>query len=218
MGVHLKHPKKQKPRDLSKRNFQGPKLVKYMEKRARSIERLEPFKAGVNEMINRFRDLVMKAQEVPWDGDPEEKAKRKRQEKLEKLAIIANSNEELKQKRALKKALDDEIAVKEMEYRKEKKRLEREELKKSNTALVLQVIEESKDFISFDNMDEKIESVLSNTVNFNYAITPYGEKIHSTKPPGNLDGWKGPSPSAYAAGGVEMPGLKVGGLFPNANE
>ncbi len=43
-------------------------------------------------------------------------------------------------------------------------------------------------------------------MNYNFAITPDGQKLHSTKPPGNFDehGWKGPSPAAFQAGGMRQ--------------
>jgi len=40
-------------------------------------------------------------------------------------------------------------------------------------------------------------------LNYNFALKPNGEKVLSTKPPGNLDGWKGANPSAYTLGGIQ---------------
>ena len=37
--------------------------------------------------------------------------------------------------------------------------------------------EDSKDFVTLDNLEEKIDELLSDETYFNYAITPDGEKI-----------------------------------------
>ena len=73
--------------------------------------------------------------------------------------------------------------------------------------------EDSKDFVTRENLDDKIEELLSNEINFNHAITPDGEKIHSTKPPGNLVEWKGPSPTAYIMGGLRPGGSEWNFIF-----
>ena len=62
---------------------------------------------------------------------------------------------------------------------------------------------EAEDFVTPENLEDKITACLDTDINFNYAITPTGEKIRSTEPPGNLDSWKGPSPSAYISGGYK---------------
>ena len=63
--------------------------------------------------------------------------------------------------------------------------------------------EESKTFVTPENLDEKINEALDNVINYNYALKPNGEKVYSTQPPGNLNGWKGANPSAYALGGIQ---------------
>lgn len=52
--------------------------------------------------------------------------------------------------------------------------------------------------MTLENLDEKIEECLENETNYNFALTPDGEKIYSTKPPGNLSTHiYGPGPVAY---------------------
>lgn len=36
---------------------------------------------------------------------------------------------------------------------------------------------ESESFITMDNLDQKIEEILRNEVDYNYALSPSGEKI-----------------------------------------
>ncbi len=66
--------------------------------------------------------------------------------------------------------------------------------------------EESKNFVTRENLDEKIAYALENEVNYNFALTPDGQKLYSTKPPGNFSehGWKGPSPAAFQLGGIRQ--------------
>lgn len=57
-----------------------------------------------------------------------------------------------------------------------------------------------------ENLEEKIAYALDNEVNYNFAITPDGQKLYSTKPPGNFSehGWKGSSPAAFSMGGISL--------------
>lgn len=38
----------------------------------------------------------------------------------------------------------------------------------------------SKNFITMENLEEKIEAALANEMNYNFALSPSGEKIDST--------------------------------------
>ena len=66
--------------------------------------------------------------------------------------------------------------------------------------------EESKHFVTKENLEEKIEYALENESNYNFAITPDGDKLYSTKPPGNFTdiGWRGTSPAAFLMGGISL--------------
>ena len=49
-----------------------------------------------------------------------------------------------------------------------------------------------------ENLEEKITECLENETNYNFALTPGGERIYSTKPPGNVSTHVyGPGPAAY---------------------
>ena len=56
--------------------------------------------------------------------------------------------------------------------------------------------EESKSFVTSENLEEKIQEVLSKETNYNFAITADGRKLFSREPPHNL-GMPGPGPLAY---------------------
>lgn len=54
-----------------------------------------------------------------------------------------------------------------------------------------------------ENLEEKIQEVLSNETNHNFALTSDGSKIISQEPPSNL-GIQGPGPVAYQGAGVKF--------------
>lgn len=56
--------------------------------------------------------------------------------------------------------------------------------------------EESKDFITPENLEGKINHALDNETNYNFALKPNGERIYSTKPPGNVKTDQ-PGPAAF---------------------
>lgn len=78
--------------------------------------------------------------------------------------------------------------------------------------------DEQKSFVTKENLEEKIEQALNNPVNYNFALKSNGEKVHSDLPPGNLNGWKGANPSAYALGGVQQGGAQWNYIFRNQNK
>ena len=58
--------------------------------------------------------------------------------------------------------------------------------------------EESVHFVTPENLEEKIEECLTNETNYNFALTPRGDRIYSTTPPGNISSHVyGPGPAAY---------------------
>lgn len=198
---------KRKPdpvRDPTKRNFQGEQLEEYMRKRAAAIEALKPYQNAVSEVIGRYTLEMEENERLKSDikGKVMKRELAEREQALKNLTIIAKNNDELRHQRENQNAIDEEAARRKREEEFEQKKLLAEETRRRNTELVLRVIEESKEFITLENMDEKIDEALENIVNFNYAITSAGNKIYSKKPPGNLDGYKGASPTAYIAGGL----------------
>lgn len=191
-------------RDHSKRNFQGEQLEEYMCQRAKGIEELQPFQNAVADVIGRFKVEVEEKERLKHDlqGEVMKRELAERQKALENLCIIAESNKELERKRNMQKLFDEEEVKKAEEEEKRLIMVEKEKNREENRAMVLRVIEESKEFITPENIDEKIDAVLENVVNYNFALTSEGNKIYATKPPGNLDGFKGASPTAFIAGGI----------------
>lgn len=65
------------------------------------------------------------------------------------------------------------------------------------------VQEESKNWVTEENLEEKIAYCLENETNYNFAITPSGERIYSTTPPGCIDSEENaPGPAAYYPKGL----------------
>ncbi|XP_066930515.1 small ribosomal subunit protein mS26-like [Clytia hemisphaerica] len=199
--------RKPKPeRDMSKRNLQGEALEERLKRREADIIRQQPYKEAVARVVHRFTQEIESEERKKHDvqGELVQRELAERQQALQNLAILSKSNEELKLKREKQSLLDEEKLR--LQEREEETRLEqlKAEIKERNTNIVLRVIEESKSFVTKENLDQKIEEALENPVNYNFALKTNGEKIISTKPPGNLDGWKGANPSAYALGGIQQ--------------
>lgn len=54
-----------------------------------------------------------------------------------------------------------------------------------------------------ENLEEKIENVLSTETNYNFALTADLRKLMSQEPPNNLD-MPGPGPAAYSGVGLQF--------------
>jgi len=219
-----------KPTNPELRNLQGKELEEHLNKRALSIVEREKYLVAVRDVLERWRDEVQLKAEQEERRKKEERAKKRAEgvpahvlaeQRAKSRGFIEEHNARQAARRAGMVVVQEE-ANKEL---LEEERVAAEAVRIANTALVQQLIEESANFITLDNLDEQLEALLtSEETNFNYAITRNGEKIMSTIPPGNLNGWKGANPSAYQggfqyvtrnAGGNEELGayLRRGGFF-----
>ena len=60
--------------------------------------------------------------------------------------------------------------------------------------------EESKNWVTKENLEEKIAYCLEHETNYNFALTSTGEKVFSDSTPGSVDTEEnGPGPSAYVS-------------------
>lgn len=65
---------------------------------------------------------------------------------------------------------------------------------------VKNAIEESKNWVTKENLEEKIAYCLEHETNYNFALTSTGEKVFSDSTPGSVDTEEnGPGPSAYVS-------------------
>lgn len=202
---------------MSKRNLQGEALEERLRLKAEDIERQRPYKEAVAAVINRFTMELAEEEQAKrsTQSDAMQRELAEREQAIRNLTIIVKNNEELKRQREIENLIKEDELKRKEEEKLRAKQLAREELLERNRQIVLKTIEDSEDFVTQENLDEKIEELLSKEVNFNFAITPDGEKIHSTKPPGNLDGWKGPSPTAYIMGGMRPGSKEWNSVFRN---
>eukprot|EP00794_Sanderia_malayensis_P005679 gene5679-6375_t len=166
------------------------------------------YKAKMAEVASVFREQL-KIEEDRKKDIAGEQMKKEAEEKLQgakNLSIILESNEELRRERELRNLILKEKKQREMEQRQQEKVIEAEKLFEKRRAIVLKAIEESENFVTRENLEEKIAYALDNEVNYNFAITPDGKKLYSMKPPGNFGehGWKGPSPAAFQLGGIKQ--------------
>jgi len=208
----LLHKKKRypKPRKPDRRNLEGEALEQYLDRRTLTKARRDEYLVAVRTVLQRWREEVQQKAEddkqrkidnlhPKIDGH---KIKLQRQRNRE---ILEEHNRKQAERRA-NSSWSAAQAAKAAENSGRKQEL-LDARRERNTELVLQMIEESKNFLTLEKLDEQIDSILDDETNFNYAVTREGEFIHSTKPPGNLDDWKGASPIAYSMGGLG-PGTK----------
>merc|ERR1711962_518443 len=197
-----------KPTKPHMRNLEGQALEDHLTKCAASRLERQKYTSAVQEVLQRWRDeAIMKAdaesRQVRLTREKErEEAKAMESEIQEQWASVREFIDKHNAQQAAKRA-DSAVAMeaenaKVLERRQQLEATERER----NTEIVVRLIEESKNFLTVDNLDERLDAVLRTETNFNFAITHGGNKIYSTKPPGNLGGWKGASPAAYVDGGI----------------
>lgn len=208
---------------------------------ARVKEQRKPYDECVARLRVQFGEELQRKRELALSdtGVVMQLERKERLERLQRMGLVAKSNEELALQRQREAEREAESMRERMRAEEEEERARVEHLRAANTGIVLQMIEDSKDFITFENIDEKIEEALTGDItSHNFAVTPTWEKIHSTKPPGNMDGWKGAPPMAYIAADIDQnsdewneafegvdPGftdlsvtsLRRGGIFPRAN-
>jgi len=69
--------------------------------------------------------------------------------------------------------------------------------------LVKKAIEECKNWVTKENLEEKIQYCLEHETNYNFALLPNGEKLHSVSPPGCIDTEENaPGPAACLTTGL----------------
>jgi len=153
---------------------------------------------------NEFRIEEEKMKSV--EGEQMKKEQEEREMQARNMAFLLKNNEDLSRERELRNLINAEKKQKEEEEKALQKMEKDRILFEKRRALVLQAVEESKHFVTKENLEEKIEYALENESNYNFAITPDGDKLYSTKPPGNFTdiGWRGTSPAAFLMGGISL--------------
>lgn len=167
----------------------GKEILVKMENKARGLKIRESYYAGVSSVIEQFKFDISEqhAKKFDTEGSYMKRIQQNKIERLEKKQIYAKTAEELAIKRQETEA---DIQLKNERRQQmiiERKARQMSEMHQENIKLVLQAIEEQKNFVTPENLDEKIEFALENPTNYNFAIASNRKKLHSTKPPGNLE-------------------------------
>lgn len=217
-GTRPQHPNKhpndhgrrltRKPRDMSKRNFEGERLAAKLKEREEAAKIYEPYERALRETIDRYKKDVEAEEQRMFDveGVYMKQQEAMREEQMEKMKMFAKSAEKLKILREQKVCEAEEAMTQAEKLKAERVKKKDEERFRFNTELVLRAIEESKDFVTPENLEEKIAYALDNEKNYNFALEPDGTKIQSSEPPGNFGGKADtPGPQAFALGGI-LPG------------
>eukprot|EP00795_Rhopilema_esculentum_P012052 gene12052-2643_t len=180
-------------------------LQAFIDMRAAKRKATADYKAKIEDVAEYFRQQYRVEEERKKDieGEQMKREAEEKEEEAKNIAFILKNNEELKRERELRNLIQAERKQKEEEMQALEQMEQDQLMFEKRRALVLQAIEESKDFVTKENLDEKIAYALENEVNYNFALTPNGKKLYSTKPPGNFEHhqWKGASPAAYQISG-----------------
>ncbi|KAM6440212.1 small ribosomal subunit protein mS26 [Liasis olivaceus] len=111
---------------------------------------------------------------------------KKKAEEEEHLLLMAWNDAENKRllERRMERLQKEELMAKarQLQYDQSQSDL-REELLKKKEKEVLQLQEESKNFITLENLDQRIEECLNNTQNYNFAIDKEGRIVKRTAMP-----------------------------------
>ncbi|KAK3714547.1 hypothetical protein QZH41_014221, partial [Actinostola sp. cb2023] len=167
-------------------------------KKEASMKIQSDYRETVKSVVSRFREERLENLRLRQATEGEQQ-KLLEWEQIEEKRIIEGvkmENEKLAELR--KERLEVEEWTRNFKkMRREAKHIQHQErLREMRVAMVKQAIEESTDFITPENLDEKIAYVLDNETSYNFAIRPNGEQIHSTQPPGNVD-TELPGPAAF---------------------
>ncbi|XP_031555370.1 28S ribosomal protein S26, mitochondrial-like [Actinia tenebrosa] len=156
------------------------------------------YKEATRKVVSLFREerLENLRQREAAEGEQQKLLER---EKVEEKRIIEGVKmENLKLADMRKERIEiEEWTRRFRDMRREARHIQHQErLREKRIAMVKQAIEESKDFITPENLEEKINYALDNETNYNFALKPNGERIYSTKPPGNVETDQ-PGPAAF---------------------
>jgi len=194
-------------RDQSKRNLKGEALEEKLAKIKATKAIFEPYFASIQQVVEQFKVDVAEEEQKKYnvEGTYMQAQEEARVQQMNKLNRFAKSAKELAEKRVQREAelIQEELEKQNQEIKNRKKFIDDERERKKG--IVLEAIEESKTFVTPENLEERIEMALDDITNYNFAITPLGEKIHSTQPPGNANFKREAGPHAFIAGGI-LPG------------
>ncbi|XP_061843647.1 small ribosomal subunit protein mS26 [Nerophis lumbriciformis] len=124
--------------------------------------------------------LLRKKYEEETGSLAEEKA---RQETMEHRALMAwndQENQRLLQLRLLRIEKETEEAQRQRVEADLERQREEEEFLRQKEEEVLQLQEDAKNFITLENLDQRIEEVLDNPKNYNFAIDKEGRAVKQT--------------------------------------
>lgn len=115
--------------------------------------------------------------------------RRQEEEELDQLlAENERRNQEAARRRKEREESEIKAAKEETIKEIEEELIKREQNVQKRTAEVLDMVQRSKNFVTAENLDEKLKEALENPVVYDYAIDLQGHKIYSPKPNKYLEG------------------------------
>ncbi|XP_037551398.1 28S ribosomal protein S26, mitochondrial [Nematolebias whitei] len=145
-------------------------------------ERYTEYKLILRALRLEFKqELLRKKYEEKTGSQAEEKAK---QESEEHCTLMAWNNQEnlrlLKARLARVHKEKEEAGRKKMEAVLQREQ-ERQELIRQKEEEILQLQEDAKNFITLENLDQRIEDALDNPKNYNFAVDKEGKVVKRTQ-------------------------------------
>ncbi|XP_063166339.1 small ribosomal subunit protein mS26 [Candoia aspera] len=148
------------------------------------LDRYEQYRRVVGAVRIKLKEELMQKR---YDNQYGELAKQKKKaEEEEHQLLMAWNDAENKRllERRMERLREEELAARARELRVEQQRAAlQEELLKKKEEEVLQLQEESKNFITLENLDQRIEECLNNAQNYNFAIDKEGRVVKRTVMP-----------------------------------
>nr|XP_057933556.1 28S ribosomal protein S26, mitochondrial [Doryrhamphus excisus] len=141
-------------------------------------ERYTEYKLIMRALRLEFKEEVLRKKYEEETGSmAEERARQEAVEHRDLMAWNEQENHRLLQLRILKLQKETEEAErKELEVALQREQ-EQEEFIRRKEEEVLQLQEEAKNFITLENLDQRIEDVLDNPKNYNFAIDKKGRAV-----------------------------------------
>ncbi|XP_070612973.1 small ribosomal subunit protein mS26 [Erythrolamprus reginae] len=116
-----------------------------------------------------------------WHGETAKLRKKTEEEEHRRLMALNDAENKRLLERRLERVRKEELLEKERKLQSDQNRvLFQEEFLKKREVEVLQLQEESQNFITLENLDQRIEECLDKTQNYNFAIDKDGRVVKRT--------------------------------------
>ncbi|XP_041667832.1 28S ribosomal protein S26, mitochondrial [Cheilinus undulatus] len=144
-------------------------------------ERFSEYQLIMKALRLEFKEEVLRRKyEAETGSYAEERMRRETEEHRALMAFNEQENQRLLKLRLLRFQKEKEEAEQKQIEAAMKREQEQQELIKQREMEILQLQEEAKNFITLENLDQRIEEALDNPKNYNFAIDKQGRVVKQT--------------------------------------